>query len=352
MAGKPAVCVGDQTAHGGVITGPGCPTVLIGGKPAAVMGDMHTCPMVTPGVPPVPHVGATVMATGVLVLIGGKPAARMGDTAICTGPPDACIVGNPMVLIGDGGAGGGGAGMGQAAKKATGSTAAVEDKESHYLDVKFKDKGGKPITGVNYTVKGPDGRKVPGKLAGQIKKVGVEEGSYEIELKAITDAKWSKESAKLGDKVKLQADMSGIEDGTDAEFNVYVSDINFPEEKLTAITTKVSGEKAEAEWELKIDKDLLSIQDGKEKKKNYSSPSFCFEVIADGTKRRSKYITYKAEVKIKLKDKDGKPVKNAKYRVKMPNGKIVSDKLDSKGEAKIKNVPPGRVRVSYEPKKK
>ncbi|HSR29229.1 MAG TPA: PAAR domain-containing protein, partial [Anaerolineae bacterium] len=52
---KPAARMGDQTAHGGTIV-VGCPTVLIGGKPAARIGDMHTCPMVTPGTPPVPHV--------------------------------------------------------------------------------------------------------------------------------------------------------------------------------------------------------------------------------------------------------------------------------------------------------
>ncbi|UCD95710.1 MAG: PAAR domain-containing protein, partial [Candidatus Zixiibacteriota bacterium] len=44
MPGKPAARVGDQTAHGGVITGPGAPTVLIGKLPASVMGDMHVCP--------------------------------------------------------------------------------------------------------------------------------------------------------------------------------------------------------------------------------------------------------------------------------------------------------------------
>lgn len=31
IGGKPAARVGDQTAHGGVIIPPGCPTVLIGG---------------------------------------------------------------------------------------------------------------------------------------------------------------------------------------------------------------------------------------------------------------------------------------------------------------------------------
>ena len=53
---KPAARMGDATAHGGTIVA-GCPTVLIGGQPAARLGDMHTCPMQTPGTPPIPHVG-------------------------------------------------------------------------------------------------------------------------------------------------------------------------------------------------------------------------------------------------------------------------------------------------------
>ena len=48
---------------------------------AARVGDMHTCPMVTPSLPPVPHVGGPVQPPGCLkVLIGGQPAARMGDS--------------------------------------------------------------------------------------------------------------------------------------------------------------------------------------------------------------------------------------------------------------------------------
>jgi uncharacterized Zn-binding protein involved in type VI secretion len=91
--------MGDTTTHGGAIV-VGCPTVLIGGMPAARMGDMHTCPMVTPGVPPVPHVGGPITMGSATVLIGGMPAARMGDMATCTGPPDAIAAGCPTVLIG------------------------------------------------------------------------------------------------------------------------------------------------------------------------------------------------------------------------------------------------------------
>ena len=71
------------------------------GKPAARAGDMHTCPMVTPGTPPVPHVGGPILPPGCpTVLIGGQPAARMGDMATCVGPPDSVIIGSATVLIG------------------------------------------------------------------------------------------------------------------------------------------------------------------------------------------------------------------------------------------------------------
>ena len=97
---QPAARMGDMTAHGGVIS-QGYPQVLIGGKPAARMGDMHTCPMSTPGTPPVPHVGGPITMGSPTVMIGGQPASRVGDMATCVGPPDSIIPpGCPTVLIG------------------------------------------------------------------------------------------------------------------------------------------------------------------------------------------------------------------------------------------------------------
>lgn len=68
--------------------------------PAARIGDMHVCPMVTPGVPPVPHVGGPINLGCPTVLIGSMPAACLGDMAVCTGPPDSIIKGSATVLIG------------------------------------------------------------------------------------------------------------------------------------------------------------------------------------------------------------------------------------------------------------
>jgi uncharacterized Zn-binding protein involved in type VI secretion len=72
---------------GGPIIGPGAPTVLIGGLPAAVLGDSAVCV----GPPD------SVVKGSVTVLIGGKPAARMGDITAHGG---SIVLGFPTVLIG------------------------------------------------------------------------------------------------------------------------------------------------------------------------------------------------------------------------------------------------------------
>jgi uncharacterized Zn-binding protein involved in type VI secretion len=68
------------------------------GQPAARLTDMHTCPMVTVLVP---HVGGPITAPGCpTVLIGGLPAARVTDMCVCVGPPDVIAMGSTTVMIG------------------------------------------------------------------------------------------------------------------------------------------------------------------------------------------------------------------------------------------------------------
>jgi len=65
---------------------------------AARVSDLHVCPMVT-GL--VPHVGGPVLPPGCpTVLIGGLPAARVSDMCTCVGPPDTIVAGSSTVLIG------------------------------------------------------------------------------------------------------------------------------------------------------------------------------------------------------------------------------------------------------------
>lgn len=66
--------------------------------PAACVSDMHACPMVTVLVP---HVGGPITPAGPrTVNLGGRPAAILGDLAICaTGPPAQIVKGSATVLI-------------------------------------------------------------------------------------------------------------------------------------------------------------------------------------------------------------------------------------------------------------
>lgn len=69
--------------------------------PAARITDFHQCPMQTPAPVPIPHVGGPIYGPGEpTVLIGGLPAARVGDMCVCTGPPDSIVQGSTTVMIG------------------------------------------------------------------------------------------------------------------------------------------------------------------------------------------------------------------------------------------------------------
>lgn len=67
-------------------------------KPAVRSGDMHLCPAQTPPLP-VPHIGGPVLPAPATVLIGGSPAATLGQMCLCTGVPDSIITGSMTVLI-------------------------------------------------------------------------------------------------------------------------------------------------------------------------------------------------------------------------------------------------------------
>jgi uncharacterized Zn-binding protein involved in type VI secretion len=89
----PAARLGDPTGHPGSIAGPGTPSVLIGGQPAATLGDIHVCGFP----PPPPHPPTPIVIGSSSVFIGDRPAARVGDTAGCGSP---ILAGAFNVLIG------------------------------------------------------------------------------------------------------------------------------------------------------------------------------------------------------------------------------------------------------------
>lgn len=187
---------------GGPIVGPGNPQTLIAGMPAAVVGDICVCV----GPPDVIAMGSFT------VLIGGKPAARMGDTTAHGG---SIVAGCPTVLIGDSG---GGAGSPQAftmgAAKAAGSaftrTSCASEaalaahqgspllnrgdlvKKKSWVEIELADQEGKPVPYQRYRVVPPDGTPIEGFLDDQgfARVDGVDPGTCQISFPGLDATSW------------------------------------------------------------------------------------------------------------------------------------------------------------------
>ena len=89
----PAARAGDVSNHGGILTGPGAATVMIGGQPAGVAGDLHVCSL-----PPTGHqpTSSPFPAGSATVMIAGRPALRTTDACLCGA---MAAMGEPTVLI-------------------------------------------------------------------------------------------------------------------------------------------------------------------------------------------------------------------------------------------------------------
>ena len=352
--GKPAARLGDSTAHGGVIT-VGCPTVLIGGAPAARVGDMHVCPMVNPGSPPSPHVGGPISLGSAGVMIGGMPAARMGDMATCSGPPDSIIMGCPTVLIGEIAGGSGGGGGGAVATANAGAHAALvgepgpEAEGPHWIDIQFVDTAGNPVTQVPYEFTGVEGQKEKGRLTGDaaIRRGGLPEaGDYSVKLFSVFNAKWSEESARVGDVVELSAETEGYEDGTKAVVRIWEMDIDGADDFIAEIETTVDGNKVDAEWTYEYHEDTDEVSE-EDKRKGYSAPEYYFIVHVEEGKARSGMLEFKDWIEVELRDEEDSPVPDEDYILYLPNGETRKGRLDGNGFKKEEDIPPGRYKIEF-----
>jgi uncharacterized Zn-binding protein involved in type VI secretion len=354
--GKPAARLGDMTAHGGSIV-VGLPTVLIGGMPAARVGDMHVCPMLNPGVPPPPHVGGPIMMGSPMVLIGGMPAARMGDMVTCAGPPDTIMLGCMTVLIGEGGSGsaaGGGAGMTAAASaQASAATARWSNLESttkreHWVEFEVVDKAGLPVSGVAYKFTDSAGKESKGvlKTDGKITRDALTAGNCRVVLLDLRNAQWAKSNANVGDRVKMTAEVDGFAPGTAAVFEVYRRDITGPDSGVVSLESTVQGNKVEAVWEYVLPQRLTEEET---KRTRYSSPEYYFDVVVGNLKARSGVLSYRDYLEIKLVEDNGKPIGNVKYRVYLADGTIKEGTLDANGYAKIDKIQPEKMTFAVEP---
>jgi len=385
--GQPAARLASMTAHGGTVIAVN-PTVLVGKLPVACLGDMHVCPMVT-GI--IPHVGGPILLGSFGVFAGGRPVARMGDMVTCVGPPDTIVLGEFTVLVGElspagGGAGGGGgsgegggsglAALAKAAKAFAGAAAALmmsiassaaassvgaqaatqngsssnkpsTSKAGHWIRFEFKDKAGLPVSAVPYIFKAVNGQESRSALnaAGEIHKRNIPSGQCSVRLLSLSDAKWSKDEAKTDEELTMSAKADGLKDGASAAFKVFCRDLRGPDVPAGTVDAKVNGNKIEAKWKLPENAAPEPAAADNDPSSGYSRPEYFFVVESEGCRATSGMLRFKDWIEIELKDEEDNALADEDYRLVLATGEIRKGKSDSRGRARVEDVPQGPVEV-------
>lgn len=356
--GKPAARLGDTTAHGGTVN-LGLPTVLIGKMPAACLGDMHVCPMCTPAVPPIPHVGGPISLGSAGVLIGKKPSARISDMTVCVGPPSMPAMGCMTVLVGEAGGGGGGGGGAAAAAKAAqakGPKAASgfplaeppESSESHFIECEFTDSAGKPLSGIPYVLTDPDNREIAGvsTLDGMAYHGGYSKsGSFKLLVPELKNAKWKKSRIGLDEEAAFSVEC-------DLPRDVKTAYLSFIEERgnrrrtIALEEAEVAGKKIEGAW--KPDPgDLEAPAAEGDGSLAGERPVYHFLCEAGGLIVLSDALTIVDKVEIELVGEEEGALAEAEYEAVLPSGEIRKGKTDGQGKVLIEDADPGEVDITF-----
>ncbi len=350
----PAARIGDTTVHGGAIV-VGEPSVLVQGIPAARMGDHHACPMVTPGTPPVPHVGGPILGGSPTVLINGRPAARVGDMALCVGPPDSIALGCTSCVIGDTGssAGPGGPSLAMAAISLVlatqhGPPPPDSPPERHWVQYDFKDAAGRPVGGIPFRYTNSDGAVSRGRLpeSGVLLRRNIPPGTTEVWFRQIVEVEWSKPQAMADETVLMKVTAEGFEGGETVLLTVMERDVDRLDMPVAHVETTLAGGAAEAQWRFP-EPDPRDLEAAPGGSLRFSDPAFYFLVDIEGATGRSGLLKFRDWVEIELKDETGQPVAGADYQVLLRTGEVRTGQLDGSGRAREDDTPAGPVWISF-----
>lgn len=170
----------------------------------------------------------------------------------------------------------------------------------------------------------------------------------------LTKIQWDKREARRGDIVKLQAELEQVADDTEAFVIIYEYDQDGSHDKIVTIPTTIKNRKIDLQWEYEYHEDVDEIPTDEEMKKygkKYNPPEYFFVIDIDGYKlgeeQESGLLEFKDWVELELVDEEGNQKANEEYIVHLPDGTQKKGNLDSKGYAKVEDIPPGKFTVEY-----
>ena len=168
----------------------------------------------------------------------------------------------------------------------------------------------------------------------------------------IDNLRWSAAEARRGDTLKLSAEARGVRDGTPATLTIYEHDQDGAHDKITELPATVDKEKIEVSWAYEYHEDVDEIPTEEQMQRygrHYNPPEYFFTVKIEGNefgrKQESGLLNFKDWVDVTATRADGTPCADSEYKITLADGSTREGRLDSAGQVRIEDVPPGHYRI-------
>lgn len=217
--------------------------------------------------------------------------------------------------------------------------------ENHFIHVQTIDKKNKPLAGLIYKLKDPNGVQMNGATTakGEIRHEGyAKAGSYEVQILSMSNAKWSASKGEIGKSVEMSVDLDGVDDGDPVVFYV-TGEINDKRKVwFDSVPAAASGKKAKANWAIDEQKlqELMAGQIGE-------LTGVTFLAVCENAAAASGKLEVEADHTYVFKDRKGRPIANTEMEVETKPGKVEKKKTDAEGVIKLGKGRIGAHRIGH-----
>ncbi len=168
----------------------------------------------------------------------------------------------------------------------------------------------------------------------------------------VTNLSWNADAARRDETLNITADVTGVEDDTDAIIEIYEYDADGSHDLITTINTKVKDSKIDVTWDYEYTEDTDEIPTAEESEKGYNPPEYFFVIEIEGQRfgeeQESELLEFKDFIELILYDGAGNPIPNVNYKIILPDESEREGTLDENGYSKEEDIPPGKVKVEWD----
>ena len=233
------------------------------------------------------------------------------------------------------------------------------------IEIKVEDKRGKTIDKIKGKVYGdffggslvvPEKAKEELSFIAKLPKHGLEMKSNILKVipsVKVANLKWGQKEARRGDIVKLTADIKGVLDETKVIVSIYEYDADGAHDFISKFPCRVKNKKIETEWEYEYHEDTDEIPTNEEMQRygnRYNPPEYFWvaEIAGKrfGKEQESGLLKFIDDLEVTLVDGEGNPIGEKEYEIELPDGTTQSGKLDQDGYTILKDLSPGRAKIT------